>query len=252
MRFDGAKHELAPPPFFAGEWIRRACERYNIPHAHLRLAWRIRQDGDTYSYGRTWTGVRGMLVVAGTSEVDQAIVFLHELSHAITSSGHTARFWSVAFDLYGFFGIDLSVAFERERHYKKQAAVAAARLGVESAKELVESRREHQERRRKNCLEWNTHSWSAVEGIPVQHVHQNGWSRYGGYRLEICRYCRSVAWKFRERLSLSSWLPNGVAVGKTPARWSVKDLEVTQDELMSLPLERVYPLPGVDSTRLAS
>lgn len=70
-------------------------------------------------------------VRAGSSEQDQKLVLLHELSHHLVGrtpagrrQGHSMKFWKLAFELYENYGVDMDYAFNREKGYKAKATQA--------------------------------------------------------------------------------------------------------------------------------
>lgn len=97
---------------------------------------RTSSSGTTYKeYVKSWRpyklGKGKIHVTAGKSLEDQKLVLLHELAHWIViknkTQGHTSAFWDLAFELYKRYDVGLDKAYEREKHYRKQATVAYQR-----------------------------------------------------------------------------------------------------------------------------
>ena len=129
-------------PDWAVSLVEQVCKDYNRAKP-ADLVWHnskhVKSGGVTY-YAKTMSGKQmlkrtktGRLVVfrgkirlsAGTDEIDQKLVLLHELAHWIVvrgkATGHTVRFWKQAFELYERYGIDLEYAHSREKYYRKTA-----------------------------------------------------------------------------------------------------------------------------------
>lgn len=101
----------------------------------LRFTW-TRRTG-TSSSGRTWYGPpKGprIHVSAGTSELDQRHVVLHECAHLLTPHHfHDRRFWLMAWRLYKEQGESIPYTLARESMYRQEAVNAARLLGLDTA-----------------------------------------------------------------------------------------------------------------------
>jgi predicted metal-dependent hydrolase len=89
-----------------------------------KIVWKRRthrtSSGTQYSYSKK------IVIRAGTDELDQKLVLLHELAHHICpkKAMHNMRFWRTAWILYIEYGIPEDYAFEREKNYKKKSVLA--------------------------------------------------------------------------------------------------------------------------------
>lgn len=68
-------------------------------------------------------------IIAGKKRVDTKLVLLHELAHWALPikrghEGHTTEFWDIAWDLYRWAGLPIRYCLNREKTYRKGAAVA--------------------------------------------------------------------------------------------------------------------------------
>ncbi len=72
-------------------------------------------------------GRRPPHVTAVTSEQDARLVLLHELAHWLRrgTHAHDRRFWEIAWDLFGRYGVDMDWTIFREGTYLKRSLYAA-------------------------------------------------------------------------------------------------------------------------------
>lgn len=76
-------------------WAKRMMERH-VCDATMRWSPVVRDS----TSGRYMTGLHQIVINAGTDEVDQRRVVLHEIAHALTPRhGHDATFWDEAYRL---------------------------------------------------------------------------------------------------------------------------------------------------------
>jgi predicted metal-dependent hydrolase len=78
-------------------------------------------------------------VSAGTDDRSHRYVLLHELAHYILHRSrkgrgecHSLRFWRLAFELYGKYGVDVEYAYSKEKHYRAKAKWAYDELKEKS------------------------------------------------------------------------------------------------------------------------
>ena len=116
-------------PKWASALVCRVAEDEGIA-VPPRLTWRRSRTG-WLSSGHTKSDLRKphITVTAGKSRKDQKLVLLHELAHWLAGpdAHHGARFWDQAWTLYRRYKVPLRMALQRERTYRKEAAVAYRR-----------------------------------------------------------------------------------------------------------------------------
>ena len=109
----------APPPTWAVELVERVCaEAGRRPPL---LQWWRREDWTSSGHAAKANG--RLHVTAGTSEQDARLVLLHELAHWLRrgTHAHDRRFWEIAWDLFGRYGVDMDWAIFREGTYLKRS-----------------------------------------------------------------------------------------------------------------------------------
>lgn len=101
-------------PQWATRLVERVCAEYEVPVPPM--TWH--RGKSRWTSGRTWED--RIHVTAGKDAKDRRLVLLHELAHHVLNhtghlkDHHSARFWTVAFDLYAAHGIPLRLAAQRE------------------------------------------------------------------------------------------------------------------------------------------
>ena len=122
-----------PPPGWAAQVIGETCLKYRVPYP--TVTWR-RSKVNVTSSGNTKWNRSGITITAGTAEMDQVLVLLHELAHWIVINrhwrtrkgrGHTVEFWQVAFDLYEAHELTEFAKSRETRKYQKARQEAARR-----------------------------------------------------------------------------------------------------------------------------
>jgi hypothetical protein len=112
-----------PPPEWVSIIIDEVCARYRVRRP--RVQWWRREE--RWSSGHWDRHAYKLHVTAGTDELDQRLVLLHELAHLLRDhrakkpAHHDVRFWRIAWDLYEHYGI-ADHAAEREVHSAKAMA----------------------------------------------------------------------------------------------------------------------------------
>lgn len=107
---------------------------------HIRtLTFRTGSSGST----RTWQGI--IKINAGSDVADQKLVLLHELAHHLTAKSkkgkrehHSLRFWRIAVELYAKHGIDMQVAYNREKNYKEKAKWAFREWAIKEVDKTID------------------------------------------------------------------------------------------------------------------
>lgn len=108
-------------------WRRSRKQQMRWSEASGR--WLSGRDKAVHSSGRYFTKQHRIVVTAGSSRVDQRLVLLHEIAHALTlGEHHSDRFWTFAFTLYRRHRVPVRYAQQREYAYRKNA-----RAGYETA-----------------------------------------------------------------------------------------------------------------------
>ena len=134
-------------PAWAGEIVRDVCAAAGV--AQPSVGWRRARRPASSGVTRRSTG--GISVTAGTDELDQRLTLLHELAHWLGPlprrrrgrvAHHDARFYAIAFELYGRHGIPDAESLAREGRRYPSALRHARVLGIAGADEAWKVRRD--------------------------------------------------------------------------------------------------------------
>jgi len=119
-----------PPPEWATALIERVCAGEGRREPRQVQWWHSK---DAYSSGRYWDGEKRLHITAGTMELDQEMVLLHELGHHLARPTwhHNKRYWELTFKLYDRYGsyglMAWAVVREGEMHAKANTEAEAYR-----------------------------------------------------------------------------------------------------------------------------
>jgi hypothetical protein len=134
-------------PTWAGQIVREVCASAAVQEPMVR--WRRARRPASSGVTRRSTG--SISVTAGTDELDQRLTLLHELAHWLGPvprrrrgrvAHHDARFYAIAFDLYGRHGIPDAEALAREGGRYPSALRHARALGIAGADDAWQLRRD--------------------------------------------------------------------------------------------------------------
>ena len=134
-------------PAWAGEIVRDVCATAGVVQPSVR--WRKARR--PASSGVTRRSAGSISVTAGTDQLDQRLTLLHELAHWVGPlarrrrgrvAHHDARFYAIAFELYGRHGIPDAEALAREGGRYPSALRHARALGIAGADEAWKLRRD--------------------------------------------------------------------------------------------------------------
>lgn len=106
-------------PEWATPIIKEVCRQHKRKLPKMKWIRRNRKCSSGICYPRSIT------ICAGTEQLDQKQVLLHELSHWICGKrkqkGHTVRFWRKLFELLKQYECETEAFRKREFQYKKKA-----------------------------------------------------------------------------------------------------------------------------------
>jgi hypothetical protein len=134
-------------PAWAGQMVRGVCASAGVAQPTVR--WRHARRPTSSGVTRRMTG--SISVTAGTDELDQQLTLLHELAHWLGPvprrhrgrvAHHDARFYRIAFELYGRHGIPDAEALAREGGRYPSALRHARALGIPGADDAWQLRRD--------------------------------------------------------------------------------------------------------------
>lgn len=134
-------------PAWAGQIVREVCASRGVTQPMVR--WRRARR--SASSGVTRRAAGSISVTAGTDELDQRLTLLHELAHWLGPvprrrrgrvTHHDARFYAIAFELYGRHGVPDAEALAREGGRYPSALRHARALGIAGADDAWQLRRD--------------------------------------------------------------------------------------------------------------
>ncbi len=95
-------------PSFNLEWARRTAKL---------------SCGESYGLYKKFANPK-IIIRQGKNKQDAKLVLLHEITHQLADSGHTLKFWSIAWQLYRWAKLPIRYCQTREYGYKAMAQVA--------------------------------------------------------------------------------------------------------------------------------
>jgi len=111
-------------------WEIERCHPRPLPTIEAKPRNRVGSSGTTYD--TDGPDPLKIIVRLGSDLVQQRVIVVHELTHAITRHGHTLKFWTTAWRLFEHFGLTAyRDTFISEFRYKAGAIDGAFAAGVE-------------------------------------------------------------------------------------------------------------------------
>lgn len=145
---------MADTPVWAERLLSEAWQRHSLGQAPT-LAWRKSKIA-TLSTGRYSPGKNHIVVTAGSDRIDQKVVLLHELAHALTPKHiHDKTFWTCFWMLVKWHGkLNLLAVMHRELRYKTTSIIVAEQMGIRGAKTVHNAYRQQMAANRRARRIW--------------------------------------------------------------------------------------------------
>lgn len=152
-------------------WEIEGCTKRPLP----TFSWRPRK-GLGSSGSTSYIDPCRIIIRAGTDLLEQRIIVVHELSHAVVAGVHNNEFWDCAWRLYARFGLtSFDETFRSEFAYKVGAIDGAKRAGLVIPEGMEEWARRHH----------HTHSWTPPNRTDARTIWRCNGRTCKGMLLEI-------------------------------------------------------------------